>query len=29
MYPGYESNNYPMSVTDEDGPFLVMEAELF
>lgn len=29
MYPDYECNNYPMSITDEDGPFLVMEAELF
>lgn len=29
MYPDYERNNYPMSITDEDGPFLVMEAELF
>lgn len=28
MYPDYECNNYPMSVTDEDGPFLIMEAEL-
>lgn len=28
MYPDYECNNYPMSITDEDGPFLVMEAEL-
>lgn len=29
MYPDYERNNYPMSITDEDGPFLVMEATLF
>ena len=29
MYPDYECNNNPMSITDEDGPFLVMEAELF
>lgn len=29
MYPDYEYNNNPMSITDEDGPFLVMEAELF
>ena len=29
MYPDYECNNYPMSITDEDGPFLIMEAELF
>ena len=29
MYPDYECNNYPMSITDDDGPFLVMEAELF
>ena len=28
MYPDYECNNYPMSITDEDGPFLIMEAEL-
>lgn len=28
MYPGYECNNYPISITDEDGPFLIMEAEL-
>lgn len=26
MYPDYERNNNPMSITDEDGPFLVMEA---
>lgn len=29
MYPDYERNNNPMSITDEDGPFLVMEAKLF
>lgn len=29
MYPDYERNNSPISITDEDGPFLVMEAELF
>lgn len=28
MYPDYEYNNYPMSITDDDGPFLIMEAEL-
>ena len=28
MYPGYECNNYPISITDEDGPFLIMEAEM-
>lgn len=29
IYPDYECNNNPMSITDEDGSFLVMEAELF
>lgn len=29
MYPDYERNNNPMRITDEDGPFLVMEATLF
>lgn len=30
MYPDYECNGYPMSITaDDDGPFLIMEAELF
>lgn len=28
MYPNYECNNYPMNITDDDGPFLIMEAEL-
>lgn len=29
MYPGYECNGYPMSITDDDGPFPIIEAELF
>lgn len=28
MYPYYECDNYPMSITDDDGPFLIMEARL-
>ena len=29
MYPDYECNNYPMSITDDDGPFLMVPSRFF
>lgn len=29
MFPDSEGNNFPMSIKDADGPFLIMEATLF
>lgn len=29
MFPDSEGNNFPMSIKDANGPFLIMEATLF
>lgn len=29
MHPYAECDNYPISIKDADGPFLIMEATLF